>query len=321
MMVTCLTGSFASSLRRSNSVQHTRPLTRSEASRRDGLLMMSGIVFNQVYLGNIPALADEAVPPAAPVCDGPDCLGYAGTEGNETLNACSMNKISCVSTMNDDESHFMAPWEFDVDSSSAIDRLLDISTGGAYLPGPIDTPFGVSSAETAAFIAKGVLAVVQNGDMPERPKRKMKNTFVPFNGKVVERQTTPGGSEYVRITFYPQETDGVIDPVDVIDAEFLFLKGDSIVNVRAVSRQQPETDGFKKGELGLSFTNGIVLDKNVAKRQMERLRKALQWNIAPVLTDFDPKFNAEAPVIVEKFFQPFNERNQFRPSGEAYPAD
>lgn len=303
---------------RQSSTTIVRASTKS-VSRRDGLSLLSGVFLLNQFKGSAKAASVESnLPPPAKICDGPDCLG----EVNETLNACALNKPSCVSTLNDDEAHFMAPWEFEMDRDEAIERLVSVSTGGAYAPQMIETPFGVSQTDAAAYIAKGVLAVVQNGEMPERPQRRLKKEIVPFNGHLEERSTTAGGSEYLRFTFYPQ--DGPRDPMDlaeVIDAEFLFLKGDSIVNVRAVSRQQPETDGFGKGELGLSFTQGLVVDKNIARRHMDKLRKALQWTIAPVLTDFDPKFNAEVPLAVERIFQPFSERNNFRPSGESYPVE
>lgn len=33
---------------------------------------------------------------------------------------------------------------------------------------------------------------------------------------------------------------------------------------------------------------------------MERLRTALNWELAPVIADFSPAFNAEAPTIFDK---------------------
>ena len=152
--------------------------------------------------------------------------------------------------------------------------------------------------------------------------------YVPFKGELIDRHTsTANGSEYVRLALYPsspsgdgQEDQGEVDPVDIIDAEFLFLAGDSIVNVRGVSREQPESGLLKgKGELALSFTQGLVVDKNIARRRLESRRKAVGWQLAPVMTDFDPKFNPEVPEIVERVFQPFSERNNFQPSGESYP--
>lgn len=62
--------------------------------------------------------------------------------------------------------------------------------------------------------------------------------------------------------------------------------------------------------------------RNVARRTAESLRTALRWELAPVLLDFEPRYNPEAPVWFERLFQPFSERNAFRPSyefGESYP--
>lgn len=46
----------------------------------------------------------------------------------------------------------------------------------------------------------------------------------------------------------------------------------------------------------------LSLGRNVARRQVEKLRQALRWELAPVLADWDPRFNAEAPVIFDKVF-------------------
>jgi len=265
--------------------------------------------------GNKVAYADEE---GVILGDCPDCLG----EVNGTLNACSMDKESCVSTLNDDEAHFAAPWEFNDTTEDAVQKLIDVATGGDYEPLLLDEPFGLSRSEVAGFILKGVAAVVSNGEMPERPKRKRQEASEPFKGVLADRHKTADGGEYVRITLYPSGVEREqIEPVDIIDAEFLFLGGDSIVNVRGVSRVQPEagSDIGRSGKIGLSYTQGFVVDKNVAKRRLEKLREALRWQLAPVLTDFDPKFNPEVPSVIERVFQPFSERNNFTPSGEPYP--
>jgi hypothetical protein len=122
----------------------------------------------------------------------------------------------------------------------------------------------------------------------------------------------------VRITF-GGGADEIEDPSNIIDAEFLFFVNDNIVNVRASSRADPPAQG---GELALSFTSGVVLDRNTARRRVESLRTALRWEPAPVITDFDPKFNAEAPVWLEKVFRPFDSQlNSFEPSGVPYPVE
>jgi len=260
-----------------------------------------------------PAFAVE-LPPAAPLGDCADCLG----EVNNTLNACTPTSQSCVSTLNDDEAHFEAPWQYDISTADAVESLVHIATGGDYKPGLIATPFGVSRGDAAEYIARGVLAVLQNGEMPERPKRRRQAASVPFDGVLAEQKTTSNGSEYVRITFGTKLAvqGDIVDPSEIIDAEFLFLPGDSIVNVRAVSRGEPE-----RGELALSYTQGIVVDRNIARKRMDALRTALRWELAAVLTDFSPQFNPQAPEFVEKIFKPFDDRSRFQPSGMSYPSE
>lgn len=48
---------------------------------------------------------------------------------------------------------------------------------------------------------------------------------------------------------------------------------------------QPESRGFSfggRGQLALSMSDGLVVDRNIAQRKMEALRKALRWSITPV---------------------------------------
>lgn len=286
--------------------------TVPQSTRRQGLIMVSSILASQIAtpMGAVLAETECSDDPAA-------CLG----EVNNTLNACSLSTDSCVSTFNDDELHFAAPWEFDIPRDDAIQLLVDVATGKKLVSGRlIDEPFGVSRGEIATYIVKGVAAVIQNGEMPERPQRKKQEKSEKFYGELSDRHTTSNGGEYVRLVLYPDGTErDQVDPVNIIDAEFLFLPEDNIVDIRAVSRVQPSPDS--RGELGLSFTQGVIVDKNIAKRRLEQLRRALDWQLAPVLTDFDPKFNPEVPQIVERLFEPFSERNKFQPSGEPYPID
>lgn len=301
----------------------TRPAKQTAvppSSRRD-LLFAAALL--PVTLVATPLAANaEPIPPAPQLGDCFECLG----EVNNTLNACSLEAQSCYSTLNDDELHFAPPWQYESSTPEAIEHLIAVATGGAYAPGLINTPFGVSRLDAAGYIAKGVLAVMSNGDMPAQPTRQYQTDYVPFDGVLVDRRTTENGSEYVRITLGLRGPDGeeltsVEDPVNVIDAEFLFLKDDNILNVRASSRVEPSSSGFQGGELALSFTNGLIVDRNVARRKMDTLRNALRWDLAPVVTDFDPKFNPDAPTWLEKVFKPFDDRSGFKPSGYAYPVE
>ena len=38
--------------------------------------------------------------------------------------------------------------------------------------------------------------------------------------------------------------------------------------------------------------------------------KALRWEAAPVITDFDPRFNQKRLMFFERFYQPFLGKNQ-----------
>ncbi|GAB4815568.1 hypothetical protein N2152v2_002614 [Parachlorella kessleri] len=201
---------------------------------------------------------------------------------------------------------------------AAVERLIEVATGGRYEAGLIDTPGGISRADAAAYIAGGVLNVLKGERPPPRPQRQVSLEFTPFDGEVAERYTTEAGSHYVRLLFGAaggQATE-VEEPSSVVDAEFLFLPNDSIVVVRGASRAEPKQNS---GQFQLSFTSGFVLDRNVARQELESLRKALRWELAPVITDWDPRFNNNAPLWFERLFRPFDERNAFIPSGEAYP--
>lgn len=49
-------------------------------------------------------------------------------------------------------------------------------------------------------------------------------------------------------------------------------------------------------QVGLSFTDGLEINRNTSKRLLLRLRKALRWEEAPVITGFDPRFNQSQPL-------------------------
>ncbi|GBF91624.1 hypothetical protein Rsub_04364 [Raphidocelis subcapitata] len=100
----------------------------------------------------------------------------------------------------------------------------------------------------------------------------------------------------------PQKGGRRADPSSAIDVEFLFLADDSVVNVRAASRAEP---GIASGRLALSFEKGIVFERNRAREQLEELRKALRWELIPVLSNDDVKFNSDRPLFFERLYQPF----------------
>ncbi len=78
------------------------------------------------------------------------------------------------------------------------------------------------------------------------------------------------------------------------------------MDIWAASRGRP---GLQDSQVGLSFSEGVVYDRNIAKRRMEQLRKAMQWETAPVITDFDPRYNNKRLLWFERLYQPFLGQN------------
>uniref|UniRef100_A0A061RVU9 Uncharacterized protein n=1 Tax=Tetraselmis sp. GSL018 TaxID=582737 RepID=A0A061RVU9_9CHLO len=220
-----------------------------------------------------------------------DCLG----EVKGTLNTCSLSAPSCVSSQNDDEAHFVAPWMYDLPQDKALEQLIVVATGGPYDPMALQTPFGRSRSDVAAFILQGTFNVLAGRPPPEaRPGPQLQQGYDPFDGELVDRHTTADGVEYLRFVFGRGNAEAA--PEQVVDAD--------------ASRVQPGPLG---GTPRLSFTDSpIVWDNNYSRRLLESLRKALRFEIVPVITDFDPRFNNDRQLWFEKLLDPGNER--YRPS-------
>lgn len=197
----------------------------------------------------------------------------------------------------------MAPWQYTSSTEAAVNRLVAVATGGAFEPALLQQPFGISRTDAVGFIVKGFQAAVTGNRPPEKPKfQRDQSTAKAFDGTVVARHAAADDSaEYVHLVFgsnaYNQGQGA-----NIVDAEFLFLKGDNIVDLRASTRLKPTQ---ADGKLSLSLSKGVVYDQNLAQRQLERLRKALQWESVPVVTGFDPRFNQDKPLFFEKLYQPF----------------
>ena len=70
--------------------------------------------------------ADAAqLPPSPPIGSCTDCIG----EVNGTLNACTLTSPACISSQNEDEDHFVAPWQYNTSTDAAIDMLVAVATG------------------------------------------------------------------------------------------------------------------------------------------------------------------------------------------------
>ncbi|KAK9836928.1 hypothetical protein WJX81_000307 [Elliptochloris bilobata] len=258
----------------------------------------------------VPASEAEQALLAQP--DEGNCVNCVG-EVNDTLNSCAFDAASCISTSNDDREHFTAPWIYDGEPAEAVDQLVAVATGGSYESGLINAPFGIRRADAAAFIAGGFTATLQGKRPPQRPQRQeaLASSAQRFDGVVAERRRTAGGSEYVRLVFGARQPGNA--DTGVIDADFLFLSGDNIVDIRAASRAAP---GLESAKVGLSFSDGLEVDRNTSRRLLQRLRQALRWEEAPVITGFDPRFNQSQPLWFERLYQPFLRGNMRTPAGD-----
>jgi hypothetical protein len=54
--------------------------------------------------------------------------------------------------------------------------------------------------------------------------------------------------------------------------------------------------GGREAQVGLSFSDGLEIDRNTSRRLLQRLRQSLRWEEAPVITGFDPRFNQSQPL-------------------------
>ena len=60
----------------------------------------------------------------------------------------------------------------------------------------------------------------------------------------------------------------------------------------------------------VSICRSEVLLALYHRQLLERLRKALRFEVVPVITNFDPRFNNDKQLWFEKLFDPKNERYQ-----------
>ena len=88
--------------------------------------------------------------------------------------------------------------------------------------------------------------------------------------------------------------DGSSAGDDVFDVELLFWDDDEVVNVRwrRETRRKPVDGRYRRD--GLKYT------KNAARDLAEELRIALGWEVLPVISEFDPRFNNSKRLWFEK---------------------
>ena len=227
------------------------------ASRRAALfsLLACGGAAGAGALAAGPALASVSPPP--PVGDCPECVGVL----SDLLNSCPAESEACVSSQNDDESHFAAPWAYSGARADAMRRVVEVVTD----------PSG-----------RGVDPVSYRGGKA-RDRLKVSTTVAAYDES--------SGYVYLQIT-----TSGAdADSTQIFDVELLLWDDDEVVNVRCAARDRP-----KKGTWSLSYVDGVRFSRNEARDVAESIRVALGWEILPVISAFDPRFNNSKRLWFEK---------------------
>lgn len=110
-----------------------------------------------------------------------------------------------MSSLNEDEAHFYAPWENDnLSLEDAVARVITVAEGGPY-QGVVDAPYGRDRGDVARFILQGTAAVSTNRPdlFPQRPTVRKAETYAPFPGTLVDRHVTDDNSIYLRFLFVP----------------------------------------------------------------------------------------------------------------------
>ena len=151
--------------------------TSQQPSRR---VALASIVLAAASVGDVrdpSAIASTSEPI---VGDCPECVGVV----NDLLNSCPPETEACVSSQDDDEYHFTAPWAYPGDRATAMRRLVAVATGaetgriageaspGADAGASIDV-YGRDKREVAEFIVGATGAFIRGGaatrSRPSRP--------------------------------------------------------------------------------------------------------------------------------------------------------
>ena len=323
--------------------------TSQQPSRR---VALASIVLAAASVGDVrdpSAIASTSEPI---VGDCPECVGVV----NDLLNSCPPETEACVSSQDDDEYHFTAPWAYPGDRATAMRRLVAVATGaetgriageaspGADAGASIDV-YGRDKREVAEFIVGATGAFIRGGgrdSLPPKPpirgapSRGGGGMGVGLVGKVFGADDAGAGSisaTAVRVAAYDEaagyvrlvaggdtavkaggdtavkEGDTAVARGDVdtaggdlgtFDVELLFWDDDEVVNVRVASRDAPTN-----GRWSLSYVDGVRFNKNAARDLAEALRISLGWEVLPVISEFDPRFNNGKRLWFEKALSPF----------------
>ena len=208
-----------------------------------------------------PAFASAS--PAPPAGDCPECVGVL----NDLLNSCPAESEACVSSQNDDETHFAAPWAYSGARVDAMRRIVEVVTD----------PSG-----------RGIDPVAYRGGKA-RDRLKVSTAVTAYDES--------SGYVYLRIATSGDTGDARRDAdlTQTFDVELLLWDDDEVVNVRCAARDRPKT-----GTWSLSYVDGVRFSRNAARDVAESIRVALGWEILPVISGFDPRFNNSKRLWFEK---------------------
>ena len=160
-----------------------------------------------------------------------------GICGNNNNTFCPY-PLACISSQNNDEYHFAAPWAYSGARADAMRRVVEVVTD----------PSG-----------RGVDPVSYRGGK-ERDRLKVSTTVAAYDES--------SGYVYLQIT-----TSGAdADSTQIFDVELLLWDDDEVVNVRCAARDRP-----KKGTWSLSYVDGVRFSRNEARDVAESIRVALGW--------------------------------------------
>uniref|UniRef100_A0A7S1EMV4 Uncharacterized protein n=1 Tax=Ostreococcus mediterraneus TaxID=1486918 RepID=A0A7S1EMV4_9CHLO len=92
---------------------------------------------------------------------------------------------------------------------------------------------------------------------------------------------------FVRKAYGTSDDDSVEDNENIgggyFDADFLFIDGDELVDVRVAQRLNGNANAAPAGRFQLSYDEGISFNKNIAALRAEELRIAVGWELIPVI--------------------------------------
>jgi len=318
--------------------------TSQQSSRR---VALASIVLAAASVGEVRDPSAVASTSEPIVGDCPECVGVV----NDLLNSCPPETEACVSSQDDDEYHFTAPWAYPGDRATAMRRLVAVATGaevgrvaGESSPDSPDAGasidvYGRDKREVAEFIVGATGAFIRGGgrdSLPPKPpirgapSRGGGGMGVGLVGKVFGADDAGAGSisaTAVRVAAYDEaagyvrlvagkdtaggtagDTAGTAGEdsrdaggdLGTFDVELLFWDDDEVVNVRVASRDAPTN-----GRWSLSYVDGVRFNKNAARDLAEALRIALGWEVLPVISEFDPRFNNGKRLWFEKALSPF----------------